>query len=193
MGIFSDILQEIAVDIAVDTTANIVNNAVNNKDQGDALKILVFTANDKNNVMSRDCKKIIVEVMRTIDETFCLFRDEEKIDQICCELNGVPKSTFFEKILELRMNRRKIMLFFEMELMFILEAQKCGVLKPCHLINLATSKKTFAFSKDELAQCYKNIAEYRNADFDDTAVVMEKLTSDRMVEALAERYPDIID
>ena len=165
---------------------------IQGKDTEDMLKSLVFIASYKA-TLNRDYKKLIANVMKNIDEDFSVFRDEEKIDAIYNTLKDISVSQFFKNILSLRIDRDKIVSFFTIDLFFILALQETELIMPQHIYNLYLVKKHFAFSRQELASCYKVVAELQGANFDDTAEAIEALTSAEAIDVLVEKYPNLIE
>ena len=171
MGLFTDL------------AASAFANYVQNKDIEDTLKSLVFITSYKA-TLNRDYKKMIVKAMQLLDEEFSYFRDEEKIDGIYTELKNISVQQFFENILSLRIDRDKIISFFTIDLFFVRALENAELITPQHIYNLYLVKKHFDFSRQELASCYKNVADLQNADFDDTAEAIEALTSKNAMEIL---------
>jgi|GEM_PF-356157 len=167
-------------------------NYVQNKDIEDTLKSLVFITSYKA-TLNRDYKKIIAKVMQLVDEEFSFFRDEEKIDTIYANLKNVNSQQFFETILSLRIDRDKIISFFIIDLFFVLALENIKLITPQNIYNLYLVKKHFDFSRQELATCYKAVADLQNADFDDTAEAIEALTSEEAIEILVKKYPNLIE
>lgn len=180
MGLFTD--------LATSAFANYVQN----KDIEDTLKSLVFITSYKA-TLNRDYKKMIVKAMQLLDEEFSYFRDEEKIDGIYTELKNISVQQFFENILSLRIDRDKIISFFTIDLFFVKALENAELITPQHIYNLYLVKKHFDFSRQELASCYKNVADLQNTDFDDTAEAIEALTSENAMEILVKKYPNLIE
>lgn len=67
------------------------------------------------------------------------------------------------------------------------------LITPQNIYNLYLVKKHFDFSRQELATCYKAVADLQNADFDDTAEAIEALTSEEAIEILVKKYPNLIE
>lgn len=176
------------MDLAADAFASYVQN----KDVEDTLKSLVFIASYKATI-NRDYKKMIANVMQLVDEDFSVFRDEERIDEIYISLKNLNPEQFFSEILSLRIDRDKIISFFTFDLLFIMLLGEEDLLAPQHIYNLSLIKKQFAFSRQELAVCYKSIAELQDADFDDTAEAIEAITSDEAMKRLVAQYPDLVE
>ena len=175
-----------------DLAANAFANYVQNKDTEDTLKSLVFITSYKA-TLNRDYKKMIVKVMQLMDEEFSFFRDEERIDNIYTELKNVSIQQFFETILSLRIDRDKIISFFIIDLFYIMALKSEELLMPQNIYNLYLVKKHFDFSRQELATCYKYVADLQHADFDDTAEAIESLTSEQAMECLVKEYPNLVE
>lgn len=179
MGFFSD-LAKAAIDSYVEST-----------DKSDTLKSLIFVAGYKED-LSREDKKLIVKVMKCVDENFSLFSDEEKIDQIFNSLKGVNVKTFFENILSLRIDRDKIISFFILDLMLLIYLADQGTCTAQNKYNLYLVKKHFNFSRSELVKCYQQLGDLQNADIDDTAEAVESLIGEEAIADLVRDNPYLI-
>ncbi|MEL3903957.1 MAG: SHOCT domain-containing protein [Treponemataceae bacterium] len=179
MGFWGD-LAKAAFDSYVETT-----------DKADTLKSLVFVAGYKED-LTREDKKLIVQVMRCVDEDFSLFRDEAEIDQVYNLLKDIDINDFFENILSLRIDRDKIIFFFILDLLLLINLADQDTCTPQNRYNLYLVKKHFDFSRNELARCYQQLSDLQNADIDDTAEAVESLIGEEAIADLVRDNPYLI-
>lgn len=182
MGFFTDLI------------TNAINEYSENKDMEDTLKTLVFAVGH-NSAIDREIKKLIANMMQILDENFSLFNNEGQIDAVYRKIQNVNITEFFDDILSLRVDRTKIANIYVLDLTFILFLMRMGLLHPQYIYNLYLIRKHFNLTRQELATCYRTIANMQNQkmDFDDVAEEIEDLVGDAVIQELIQQYPYLIE
>ncbi len=182
MGFFEDLARK-----AFDTYSA-------NKDNGDTLKTLVFVVGHKV-ALDRELKKSIASMMKILDEDFSLYSNESEINAAYNKVQNLSLENFFSDILSLRIDRTKITNIYIMDLSFVLVLRRMGIFQPQYIYNLYLIRKHFNLSRQELAACYRALADMQNqeVDFDDFAEEIEDLTGDEAVSELVQKIPELAE
>lgn len=109
MGLFGDIF---------DIAGALYADRVNKQDTKDLLKSLIFVASF-HATLNKANKKVIANVMKLTDNEYTLFEHEEEIDAIYNSIKSINTNRFFSEMLETRIDRDKIIVFFAMDLALI--------------------------------------------------------------------------
>lgn len=182
MGFFEDLARK-----AFDTYSA-------NKDNEDTLKTLVFVVGHKA-ALDRELKKSIASMMKILDEDFSLYSNESEINAAYNKVQNSSLENFFSDILSLRIDRTKIANIYIMDLSFVLVLRRMGIFQPQYIYNLYLIRKHFNLSRQELAACYRALANMQNqeVDFDDFAEEIEDLTGDEAVSELVQKIPELAE
>ena len=196
MGFFGEYLAARATigaaDLLVDVAAGVISDGVEKKDKADTLKTLVFVVSYRA-TLTRELKKEIVGVMRTVDEDISVFSCEPEIDAIYNDLQKMSSAQFFEQVLSTRILREKIVGLYVLALVLVGSLAEKNFLSPQQLYNLSLIKKQFSFTRQELGSCYSMIAKMSGEDVDDVAEQLELLTGDAAMDRLLEQYPHLVE
>ncbi len=196
MGFFGEYLAAKATigaaDLLADVAAGVISDSIEKKDKADTLKTLVFVVSYRA-TLTRELKKEIVAVMRTMDEDISVFSCEPEIDAIYNDLQKMPSAQFFDQVLSTRILREKIVGLYVLALVLVGSLSENDLLSPQQLYNLSLIKKQFSFTRQELGSCYSMIAKMSGEDVDDVAEQLELLTGDAAMDRLLEQYPHLVE
>lgn len=161
-------------------------------DKNDMLKTLVFMVG--NNIsLDRSAKKSIASVLSMIyGENISLFSIEERIDSLYSELKSQNLKQFFSKIAAINTDREQVCNMYIVAMLLYMGLSEEKLALPVHVYNLALTKKFFAISRSELAQCYSVLGERLEKDTDDIADVFEELTSEESIKKIETENPTLV-